>query len=117
MEHMKCNEKVRYAVVGLRHGMEHIGVGLKNSRVEIVAVCDRDKTKMEHAMAHVRDVQGADVAGKVRAFDDYQRMLDWGEFDASRDCHAHHGAQGHGDPGHPSEEAYSAGKANGHHSG
>lgn len=81
-EREQAMEKVRYAVVGLRHGMEHIDVGLKNSRVEVVALCDRDTERTKQAVAHVRDVQGADVAGKISSFDDYQRMLAWGEFDA-----------------------------------
>jgi len=79
---MKHKGKVRYAVVGLSHGMEHVGVALKNSRVEVVAVCDRDKAKTKQALAHVRDAQGAEAAGRIGAFDDYRRMLDWGEFDA-----------------------------------
>ena len=33
-------KKIHYAVVGLKHGQEHVEAILKNSRAELVACCD-----------------------------------------------------------------------------
>ena len=75
-------DKVRYAVVGLVHGMEHVRIAVNHNRVDVVAVCDRDTARVDKAMACVREHKAAEVAAAIRPFDDYQRMLDWGEFDA-----------------------------------
>ena len=73
--------KVRMAVVGLRHGLGHVGVILKQPRAELAAVCDTDATLVED-VRQLRPWAPLAPAGGVRGFRDYAELLKWGEFDA-----------------------------------
>ena len=55
-------KKIRYAVVGLKHGQEHVEAILKNSRAELVACCDLNEElfrslDLPHGVSFTRNMQ------------------------------------------------------------
>jgi len=72
---------IRYAVVGLKHGMQHVEVVLDNKRADIVALCDVNKDNLDIAVEKIENFPGQDIS-KLKIFKDYNEFLGWGEFDA-----------------------------------
>ncbi|HOJ38892.1 MAG TPA: Gfo/Idh/MocA family oxidoreductase [bacterium] len=73
-------EKIRYAVVGLHHGLEHVNVIPRNSQRQLVAVCDQDRARLEGALKTIKE--NLNLKYPVKDFLSYEQLLDWNEFDA-----------------------------------
>ena len=69
-ENMK---KIRYAVVGLNHGREHIAYAMEHDSVELSAVCDKNEAILS---------ERSKAVPSAKPFSDYDQMLAWGQFDA-----------------------------------
>ncbi len=65
---------IRYAVVGLRHGREHVRIIPKDEKRTVSALCDRDADVLERA--------AGESAAQPKTFTSFDQLLDWGKFDA-----------------------------------
>ena len=68
-------DKVRYAIVGLGHGLSHVKTVQANPRAELVAVCDKTPDLIAKLCAQP-GMEG------VQAYDSYEKMLAEAECDA-----------------------------------
>ncbi|MCM8768767.1 MAG: Gfo/Idh/MocA family oxidoreductase, partial [Candidatus Omnitrophica bacterium] len=73
-------DKIRYAVVGLNHGLGHVRVIPGKSQRQLVAICDQVPTRLEAAQEIIR--QQLKLETPVKAFTSFDELLDWDEFEA-----------------------------------
>ena len=66
------SQRLRVGVMGLSRGMAHIKAFARVPNVEIAAVCDVDRRRLNSAATHVAKVQGH----KPDAVTDFRRILD-----------------------------------------
>jgi len=71
-------EKIRYAVVGLHHGIGHVNVIPKNQKRQLVAICDRDEETLKNVKNYIQEKLNQSVA----AFLSYEELLAWNDFEA-----------------------------------
>ncbi len=75
-------DKVRFAVVGLKHGQSHVHTVLDSERAELVGLCDLDRALAGQVQDSIHQKIGKEQARGIRIFDDYRKLLAWNGFDA-----------------------------------
>lgn len=76
------SDRVALALVGCV-GMGHSNIRnfLKLNGVELVAICDVHEKRLEEEKAKLKNEEG--YTKKVKEFEDYRKLIDWGDFDAA----------------------------------